>query len=84
MVVLLVTIGLVDKLVGFAVLVVAVVVGAVVGDVGGTCFVDDLVEGVVLCVVFVVGAAVGFFVVVAFGCSANVVSSIISSGISPS
>lgn len=81
---MLVTIGLVDKLVGFAVVVVTEVVGVVVGDVGGTSFVDDLVEGVVLCVVFVVGAAVGFFVVVAFGCSTNVASSIISPGISPS
>lgn len=81
---MLVTTGLVDKLVGFAVVVVTEVVGAVVGDVGGTSFVDDLVEGVVLCVVFVVGAAVGFFVVVAFGCNTNVASSIISPGISPS
>lgn len=81
--VLLVSIGLVDNVVGFAVVVVTVA-GAVVGEVGGTSFVDELVEGVVLCVVCVVGAAVGFLVVVAFGCSNNVVSSIISSGMSPS
>lgn len=81
--VLLVSIGLVDNVVGFAVVVVTVV-GAVVGEVGGTSFVDELVEGVVLCVVCVVGAAFGFLVVVAFGCSNNVASSIISSGVSPS
>lgn len=81
---LLVTIGLVDKVVDFAVDVVAVVVGAVVGEVGGTGFVDELAEGVVLCEVRVVGAAVGCLVVVAFGCSNSVASSIISSGMSPS
>ena len=37
-----------DKVVGFAVVVVSVVVGAVVGEVGGTGSVDELVEGVVL------------------------------------
>ena len=81
---LLVTISLVDKVVGFAVVVVTVVVGAMVDEEGGTSFVEELVEAVVLWVVCVGGAVVGFVVAVAFGCSNNVASSIISSGISPS
>ena len=81
---LFVCIGLVDKVVGFAVVMVTVVVGGVVGEGGGTTFVDALVEGVVRFVVCVVGAAVGCLVVVAFGCSNSVASSIISSGMSPS
>ena len=82
--VLLVTTGLVGKVVGFVVDMATVVLGAVVGEVGGTRFVDELMKGVVLCVVCVAGAAVGFLVVVAFGCSTRVASSITSSGMSPS
>ena len=79
-----VSIGLVDKVVGFAVVKVTVVIGGAVGEVGGITFVDELVEVVVRIAVCVVGAAVGCLVVVAFGCSNSVESSIISSGMSPS
>ena len=79
-----VSIGLVDKVVGLAVVMVTVVEGGLVGEVGGTTFVEELVEGVLLVVDCVVGAAVGCLVAVAFGCSNSVASSIISSGISPS
>ena len=64
--------------------VVAVVVGLVVGVVGGIVCVVELVGGVVLVVAGVVGADVGFRVVVVFGCSSILASSIISSGMSPS
>lgn len=80
--VLFVSIGLVDKVVGLVVVMVMVVEGGLVGEVGGIIFVDEFVEGVLFVVDCVVGVVVGCLVVVVFGCSNSVVFLIIFLGIS--